>query len=91
MWFVTLVKFKHQPTKADTDKMTAYWAEGEKKWGVKRHMGFYTLGRYDAVFVSEAPDEKTAMKFALWSPNAENVATETLVAVDRNEAVSWLK
>ena len=89
MWFITLVKFRRKPTKADTDSMNSYWAEAEK-WGVKRHMGFWTLGRYDAVFITEAPDEKTAMRFTLASPT-DLGATETLVAISRDEAVSWLK
>lgn len=84
-----MVKFRRKPTKADTDSMSAYWAEGAK-WGVKPHMSLWTLGRYDAVFISEAPDEKTAMKFALGAPT-DLGATETMVAVSRDEAVSWLK
>ncbi len=88
MWFITLVKFRRKPTMEDTSKMNSYWA-GAEKMGVKRHMGFWTLGRYDAVFVSEAPDEKSAMKFALNSPT-DLGATETLVAVSRDEAVKLL-
>ncbi len=89
MWFITLVKFRRKPTKEDSEKMNSYWMEAEK-WGVKRHQAFWTLGRYDAVFISEAPDEKTAMKFAMWSPT-DLGATETMVAVGRDEVVSWLK
>jgi len=66
-------------------------AEAAQKWGVKVHSNFWTLGRYDAVWITEAPDEKTAMKVTMWSPLVNNVATETLVAVSRDEAVSWLK
>ncbi len=89
MWFVTLVKFRRTPTKADAEAMKARWAESEK-WGVKRHSAFWTLGRFDAVIITEAPDEKTMMKFQIAGDS--NVAhTETLVAVSRDEAVAWLK
>jgi uncharacterized protein with GYD domain len=88
MWFITLAKFRHTPTKADMEAANKFWKEAEG-WGVKRHMGFWTLGRYDAVFITEAPDEKTAMKAALWGPGL--VTTETLVAVNREEAASWVK
>ena len=89
MWFVTMVKFRRKPSKTDLEQMKLYWGEAEK-WGVKRHQAFWTLGRYDAVFISEAPDEKTAMKFAMWTPS-DLGATETMIAVDRDEAVSWVK
>ncbi len=89
MWFITLVKFRRKPTKGDLEAMNSYWTEAEK-WGVKRHSAFWTLGRYDAVIITEAPDEKTAMKFALWTPS-DLGATETMVAVSREEAASWLK
>ena len=89
MWFVTLVKFRRKPNKEDVEKMNSYWTEAEK-WGVKRHHAFWTLGRYDAVFITEAPDEKTAMKLAMGSPT-DLGATETMVALSRDEVVSWLK
>jgi len=90
MWFITLVKFRRQPTKADTEAMNKRWAEAAK-WGIKRHEAYWTLGRYDAVFVTEAPDEKTAMRFAIEASGSGLAASETMVAVSRDEAVSWLK
>jgi uncharacterized protein with GYD domain len=88
VWFVTLIKFRRKPAKSDTDKMSAYWAEGAK-WGIKLHHGFWTLGRFDAVFITEAPDEKTHMKFQLNAPS-DLGATETLVAVSRDEAIKLI-
>ena len=88
MWFVTLVKFRRKPTKADTEAVNARFAEAAS-WGVKRHHSWWTLGRYDAVIVSEAPDEKTAMKFAMWAAS-DLSHTETMVAVDREEAIKML-
>jgi len=91
MWFITLVKFRRQPTKAETQAMNSYTAEATKKWGAKVHNTFWTLGRYDSVWITEAPDEKTQMKILMGSPFVNNVATETLVAVSRDEAIGWLK
>jgi len=91
MWFITLVKFRRPPTKDSLSKTQAFFQEATQKWGVKIHSTFWTLGRYDAVWITEAPDEKTAMKVALWNPVGENIATETMVAVSRDEAASWVK
>lgn len=89
MWFVVLVKFRRKPTKEDTEKMNSYWSEAEK-WGVKRHHAFWTLGRYDAVFITEAPDAETMMKFNMGTPT-DLGKSETLVAFGRDQVVSWLK
>jgi uncharacterized protein with GYD domain len=53
--------------------------EGAKIVGI-----YWTLGRYDAVVITEGTDEKAAMKsFFRWR---DFVSTETLVAVTREEA-----
>lgn len=56
--------------------------------GAKILSAYWTLGRYDAVFTLEAPDENAAMKAMLQFGDA--VATETLVAVPREEATKLL-
>jgi uncharacterized protein with GYD domain len=89
MWFITLAKFRQSPTKEMADKMTEYFSTAGK-WNVKIHNAFWTLGRFDAVIISEAPDEKTAMSFALGGPTGF-ASTETLVAVSREEAIKMLK
>lgn len=88
MWFITLVKFRRRPSKEDAEAINKRYSEAAS-WGVKRAHAWWTLGRYDAVIVSEAPDEKTAMKFAIWA-GSDLAATETMVAVDREEAVKML-
>jgi uncharacterized protein with GYD domain len=90
MWFITLVKFRHRPSKEDADNVTKYWSEAEK-WhpGFKVHNSFWTLGRYDVVNIIEASDEKTVMRVLMWTP--VEAATETMVAVAREEAIKWLK
>ena len=47
---------------------------------------YLTMGRYDAVVISEAPDDETVAKLALAAAGRGNVRTETLRAFDENEA-----
>jgi uncharacterized protein with GYD domain len=88
MWFITLAKFKKKPTKE-----TIQWTNDQNKkieqWGVKTHMAFWTFGRYDSVRIGEAPDIQTAMKAAL--SFGDIAATETLVALSRDEAVKLIE
>jgi len=57
------------------------------KKGIKMNV-YWTLGRYDAVTISEAPTEKDAIKTLLIFQDI--VATETMVAVSRTEAIKLL-
>jgi len=82
--FISLGKMRKKPTKemtADAAKMI----EGFKKRGIKIIGWYWTLGRYDTVIIAEAPNEKEAMKIAIEA--ADFVATETLVAVPREQAI----
>jgi len=88
MLFITLSKFRHKPTKQDIAKMTAYYAELAKR-GVKMKQIFYTLGRFDSVAIIEGPDEKAALQTLMNLPM--EIATETLVAIPREEAIKFLK
>ncbi len=58
-----------------------------EKQGIKMRV-YWTLGRYDAVSIMEAPTEKDAMKILL--PLQDVVDTETMVAVPREEAIKLL-
>lgn len=82
MYFISLLKFKKQPNKAfmaETQKrLDADTKEGAKFLGI-----YWTLGRYDAVALYEAPSEKTAMKMAM--SRADLMDVETLVAIPREE------
>jgi len=82
-----LVKDKKKPTKENTDRATKILDELKKK-GIKI-LGFYwTLGRYDDVVIFEAPSEKDAMKLAI--DVREDVTTETMVAIPREEGLKLL-
>ena len=88
MFFITLTKWKRSPKK---EKETVYnftktLVELEKQ-GIKMRI-YWTLGRYDAVSIIEAPTEKDAMRLLL--PFQDLVDTETMVAVPREEAIELL-
>jgi uncharacterized protein with GYD domain len=85
--FVSLCKFRKKPTKETTGDATKL-VEDYKKKGIKVLNWYWTLGRYDAVFIFEAASEKEAMKTA--TDISEWVTTETLVAIPRQEAVNLL-
>ena len=82
--FITLAKFRKKPTKEEV----AMTPQRIQQAGGKIVSAYWTLGRYDAVLTVEAPDEKTVMKVLLQF--GDLVATETLVAVPRDEATRLL-
>ena len=87
MYFIILSKFRHGIDRAAisaTDKVVA----GKTK-DVKVLQAYWTLGRYDSVFIIEAPSEKVAMAALLGF--GKSLATETLVALPRDEALKLLK
>ena len=84
--FISLVKWKQTPKKEPIEQATKRIEELEKQ-GIKMSI-YWTLGRYDAVTIIEAPTEKDAMKtLLLWQ---DMVDTETMVAVPREEAIKLL-
>ena len=86
MFFITLTKWKSAPTKEVVDGATKTFADLEKQ-GIKVRV-YWTLGRYDAVAIIEAPTQKDAMKMLLGFQGL--VDTETMVAVPREEAIKLL-
>jgi len=66
----------------------AKMVEEFKKKGIKILNWYWTLGRYDTVFIFEAASEKEAMKMSI--DVSEWVASETLVAIPRQEAVNLI-
>ena len=86
--FITLTKWKRSPQKeqATVDQFTKTLVDLEKQ-GIKMSI-YWTLGRYDAVSIIEAPTEKDAMKLLL--PFQDILESETMVAVPRAEAIKLL-
>jgi uncharacterized protein with GYD domain len=87
MRFIVLAKMKKEITK-ESEEATDKFMQNPPP-GIKIHEVFYTLGRYDLVIFYEAPSEKEAMATSLaW---ADKAATETLIAVPREEAIKLLR
>jgi len=84
--FITLLKWKQAPKKEMIEQSTKRLEELAKQ-GIKMNV-YWTLGRYDAVTIIEAPTEKDAMKTLLIFQDI--VVTETMVAVPRAEAIKLL-
>ena len=59
-----------------------------KSMGIKIIGWYWTLGRYDTAVIFEAANEKEALKTSI--AVSEFVATETLVAIPREEAIKLL-
>ena len=81
--YIQLVKFRKKPTK-EMIKQNLELLEREKKMGVQFKEIYWTLGRYDAVVILDAPNEKVVMQGSL--RRAENMSGETMVAVPAEEA-----
>ena len=85
MIFITLIKFRKKASEV---------VEVGKKImqnlppGVKIIGTYWTLGRYDSVWIFEGRDEKDAIK--LWLPAGEVIRSETLVSLSREEALKLL-
>lgn len=88
MIFIALNKFKEKPNKEMIAKIDRKIDQMSKE-GIKFINMYWTLGRFDAVAIFEAPDEKAAMKMGLMV--ADVLKTQTLVAVPRKEAVKLLE
>jgi uncharacterized protein with GYD domain len=72
-------KIKESPARLDAAKK-AFRAMGAelKQW-------YLVMGQYDAVVVSEAPDDETAAKLALAIGSQGSIRTETLRAFTEDE------
>jgi uncharacterized protein with GYD domain len=88
--YITLIRYTEQGVKTFTDlsqRLEETKAAGEAV-GAKL-VGYYlTMGQYDAVAISEAPDDRTIAKLALAAGARGNVRTETMRAFTDDEARS---
>jgi len=86
--FITLARWRVKPTKqavAQTSKLfEQITKEGAKILGM-----YWTLGRYDAVVISEGKDEKAAMKAILRF--GDLLSTQTMVAITAEEGRELLE
>ncbi|MDA4134914.1 MAG: GYD domain-containing protein [Thaumarchaeota archaeon] len=88
MWFITLVKLRKAPNPQESEAMNKMMMEAAEKMGVKIHQGFMTLGQYDAVWITEAPDISGPMRMSMMG--ADSALSETLVATSYEEAMKWM-
>jgi uncharacterized protein with GYD domain len=88
MWFITLIKLRKAPNAKEAEAMNKMMMEAAQKMGVKIHQGFMTLGRYDAVWITEAPDISGPMRMSMMG--ADGASSETLVATSYEEAMKWM-
>ena len=85
--YISLIKYTHQgistvkesPGRLDANK------EILNSFGSELKAFYLTMGRYDVVTISEAPDDAAAAKVALTVGSAGNVTTETLRAFTEDE------
>jgi uncharacterized protein with GYD domain len=70
---------KQLPTRIDAARQAA------KALGAEIKQIYLVMGQYDAVVISEAPDDETAAKLALGSAMQGNVRSETLRAFPEAE------
>ena len=86
--YITLIRYSDQGLKTFKDlsrRLDETRQVGEAAGA--RLVAFYlTMGQYDAVVVSEAPDDETITKLALAAGGRGNVRTETLRAFTEEEA-----
>jgi len=85
--YVTLIRYtqqgsakiKESPARLDAAKKAA------EKMGGKIHSWYLTMGQYDAVILSEFPNDESVAKFSLSVGALGNVTTETLKAFSEAE------
>jgi uncharacterized protein with GYD domain len=85
--YVTLLKFtdkgiqniKDSPKRVEAAKQMA------KAGGAQIKAIYYVMGHYDAVVISEAPDDETAVTMAIGGAMQGNVKAETLRAFSDDE------
>jgi uncharacterized protein with GYD domain len=88
MWFITLIKLRKAPNMKEAEQMNKMMMDAAEKMGVKIHHGFMTLGQYDAVWITEAPDISGPMRMSMMG--ADSAAAETLVATTYEDAMKWM-
>ena len=72
-------KIKESPARLDAARKAAEKAKG------KIHGWYLTMGKYDAVLITEFPDDETAARFMLSTATAGNITTQTLKAFTEAE------
>jgi uncharacterized protein with GYD domain len=85
--YVSLIRYTHQgvatikesPARLDAAKKAAEAAGG------KTHAWYLTMGTYDAVIISEFPNDEASATFMLSTGSMGNITTQTLKAFTEAE------
>lgn len=72
-------KIKESPSRLDAARKAAEGVKG------KIHSWYLTMGKYDAVLISEFPDDEAAARFLLSTGALGNVSTQTMKAFTEPE------
>ena len=88
MLFISLTKFKTKPTLEATNGWHKKVDPVLKRYNIKIVAAFWTLGKYDAVLVFDAPSEAKLLKFLYDS--SDFIDTETMSAVSESNAEKLL-
>jgi uncharacterized protein with GYD domain len=70
---------KESPARLDAAKKAA------EKAGGKIHAWYLTMGKYDAIIISEFPNDEASAKFMLATVALGNVTTQTMKAFTEGE------
>lgn len=91
--FVSLINWTEQGVKnfRETPKRASAFRELVEKNGGRVVSIYWTLGEYDIVAITEAPDDETFTALALMLGSLGNVRTASLRAFDQDEFEAILK
>lgn len=85
--FVTLVHFTDQGIRSvkQTTERAKVLSAAAARLGVKIREIYWTMGAYDVVLISEAPDEESMAALALSAGSLGNIRTQTMRAYSAEE------
>ena len=85
--YISLCSFTDQGIRSvkDTTKRADAVKAAAQKFGANMTQIYWTLGKYDLVVITEAPDDESATAFALGIASAGNVRMQTLRAFSKDE------
>jgi uncharacterized protein with GYD domain len=86
--YITLIRYTEQGVKTfkELPRRLEETRKAGEALGAKLNAFYLTMGQYDAVVVSDAPDDTTVAKLALAAAGRGNVRTETMRAFSEDEA-----
>jgi uncharacterized protein with GYD domain len=85
--YISLINFTDQGIRniKDTTKRADAAIEVAKKYGINAKEFFWTVGNYDMVVISDAPDDKSFAAWGLSLSSSGNVRMQTLRAFSKED------